>query len=107
MEKEKLKLLKENLKKGFYLQNFHKMISLCWELARSAEEPLPYYFLKSVFADIAERWEGEPLPVDKATVTQSFLVPEISNLLTLVEKQASKDALFDAMNDISSMCAKF
>lgn len=98
--------LKENLKKGFYLQNLHEMTALCNELAKSVEIPLPYYFLENVFTDIANRWEGEALPADKGTVTQSFLIPEINKLLTLIEEQASKEALFDVMNDVSSMCVK-
>ena len=83
------------------------MISLCKDLAKSSKIPMPFYLLKNVFKDMAEGWEGEALPADKADVTQNFLIPEINNLLKLIEEQASKEALFDVMNDISSMCAKF
>ncbi|MBU1147783.1 MAG: hypothetical protein KKD11_05460 [Candidatus Omnitrophica bacterium] len=82
------------------------MISLCRELAESDKVPLPYYFIKNVFLDIANRCEGDALPVDKAAVTESFLIPEISKLIELAEKRPSKETLFDVMNDISSMCSK-
>ncbi len=83
------------------------MISLCKDLAESSEISLPFYFIKNVFNNIANGWEGEALPVDKADITEDFLMPEINKLLNLIEEKASKEALFDAMNDISSMCAKF
>lgn len=83
------------------------MISLCKDLAESSEIPIPFYFLKNVFKDIADGWEGEALPADKAEITQDFLIPEINTLLRLINEQASKEALFDAMNDISSICARF
>ena len=107
MEEQRLKVLKGNLKKGLYPQNLYKMVVLCKELAESSELPLPYYFLKGVFADMAERWEGQALPADRATATQSLLAPEVNKLLELIEKRSSKEELFDVMNDISSMCAKF
>jgi len=83
------------------------MISLCKELSQSGETTLPYYFLKNVFKDMAEGWEGEALPADKAEVTESFLIPEINKLVKLIEEDAPREVLFDAMNDISSTCAKF
>jgi len=83
------------------------MISLCKELAQSSKTFLPYYFLKNVFKDMAEAWEGEALPADKADIAESFLVPEINKLVKLIEEQASKQALFDIMNEISSACSKF
>lgn len=107
MKLPKLEELRELLKKGLYLQNLYMMTSLCAELAKVSKIPLPYYFLKSVFLDITQRWEGEALPADKADVSQSFLLPEINNLIKLIEDDASKEALFDAMNEIGSMCSKY
>lgn len=83
------------------------MITLCKNLAEFGEISLPFYFLKNVFKDIAEGWEGEALLADKASITQNFLIPEINNLLKLIDEKASENALFGAMNDISSICAKF
>jgi len=44
------------------------MISLCKDLAKSSKIPMPFYFLKNVFKDMAEGWVQ--IQVSNATVFQ-------------------------------------
>jgi len=93
-----LQQLRENLEKGFYLDNLYEMARLCRNLALDTASPAPFFFMETVFLNIARLWEDIPVPVEKAKQVELKLIKPLEELIEGIEKSASSKEAFNLLN---------
>ena len=92
--------LKDNLNKGFFVDNLYEMSRLCDRLAKDSPDAPVFYVLRSVFLDFAEDWDDRPLLEDKATQVQQIVETPIRNVIEGLDKKKSKEVLFDLLTKL-------
>lgn len=76
------------LDRGFNVRNLYAMATICRETARDTAHPLPYFVLRHLFLDIAQKWEGIPLNAEEAEHLQDRLTGHIRDLLKAISVEA-------------------
>lgn len=94
--------LDRGLQKGLYLKNLDDMIEICKELEISSDSPLPFYILRSVFADLSSLWTDRPLPEDIAEHAETELLPLFRAVIKAIEQQSSRSGIYEALDKLIS-----
>lgn len=97
-----LQQLRENLEKGFYLDNLYEMARLCKSLALDTTSPAPFFFMAHIFLDIARQWEDKPLVVEEAKVVESKITKPLEELIEGIATNASSEEIFTLLNRVVS-----
>lgn len=97
-----LQLLREKLKQGFYIDNLYEMAVLCKSLALDTPSPAPFFFMRSIFLDIARHWEEVPLPVEQAEQVESTMIEPLEELVEGLEADASVEEILNLLNRVVS-----
>lgn len=74
------------------------MACLCRRLALDTTCPAPFFFMETVFLNIARLWEDIPLPVEKAKQVELKLMKPLEELIEGIEKSASSEEAFNLLN---------
>lgn len=95
-----VQLLKENLGKGFFVDNLYEMASICEKLMKDSARAPAFYILRSVFLDLARDWDERPLPAEEVTKVQEKLEMPIREVIEGLEALWSKEALFESLRKL-------
>lgn len=97
-----LQQLRENLKKGFYVDNLYEMSHLCRNLALDTASPTPFFVMQYIFSNIARNWEDRPVTVEEAKLVESKMTEPLENLIEGIIADASSAEMFDLLNNVVS-----
>lgn len=87
---EKLNNFRDELKKGFYVNNIYNLIEKS-DALNNPEYQVPVIVLKYIFLDLAAKWEDKAVSVEEIKNTEERIVPAIESLLYCMnEKNTSK-----------------
>ncbi len=71
-----------HLQKEFYADNFRDIAALAREAAESANHPLPFFVIWSIFNTLDFRWRERPLTDDTAKRMERHLLPSLQSYLS-------------------------
>jgi hypothetical protein len=95
-----LNQMKENLKKGLSIDNLYELKRQSMEIAKQADDPLPFYVLASIFFDIIDDWDERPLLDAKAKKMEQAILDKLDNVIDgLIEKRQS-NRMYDDLNSL-------
>jgi len=83
--------LESLLKKGLYIDNLNKMVSVCDAATQESDDVLIYFTLRSIFSGISASWSDRPLPASEAKNVESRLVPPIKNLIKSIKGRSNQE----------------
>lgn len=92
--------LQEGIKKGFYLRNLYELAELCRKLGPETETPLVLFTFRGIFLDLASKWEGTPLEVEKEKEVSSVLMDPMLKIITLMEEGEPLEGVFVRLNEL-------
>lgn len=98
----RLQILREKLKKEFYVDNLYEIAYLCRSLALDTGSPAPFFLLEHIFKDMARRWEDVPLTVEEAERVKSKMIEPLEGLVGKLEADAPAEEVFDLLNGVVS-----
>lgn len=90
--------LRSSLDDGLHQENLRGMLAICKELAASADRPLAFYVLASVFADLEAKWEGRPVQAAETEAAEGGLLASCRHLVFAIQRDAPEHELVDLMN---------
>jgi len=97
---ENLHQLQDRLGKGFYVDNFYEMASLCKSLALGSTSPVPFFVMQHVFLGIAKNWEDRPLPVEEAKLVENKMMEPLIHLVKAISLNASNETIYNILDNI-------
>ena len=98
----RLQILREKLKKEFYVDNLYEIAYLCRSLALDRGSPAPFLLLEHIFQDMARRWEDVPLTVEEAARVKSKMIEPLEELVEGLEADAPAGEILDLLNGVVS-----
>jgi len=98
----RLQILREKLKKEFYVDNLYEIAYLCRSLALDTGSPAPFFLLEHIFEDMARRWEDVPLTVEEAQSAKSKMIEPLEDLIERIDANASSEEIFNLLNQVVS-----
>ena len=97
--KEKINLMKENVKKGLYVHNLERLIEECDSLIEAAENPLPYFVLREIFRRLWSKREEREIRTEDFEREDAIVKPGVLETLDLLEKGKSDESL-ESLNSL-------
>jgi hypothetical protein len=82
---ERIASLRKRIDGGLCLDNLDALIALCASLAQDTPNPLDFFVLKHVFADLCGALEGEAVAVDRFQELTEGVRAEASSILAKIE----------------------
>jgi hypothetical protein len=98
----RLQILREKLKKEFYVDNLYEIAYLCRNWALDFQYPAPFLLLEHIFQDMARRWEDIPLTVEEAAQVKSKMIEPLEGLVEELEANAPAEEILDLLNRVTS-----
>jgi len=82
---EELKLLRDKLMQGFYVDNLYEMSSLCTKLSSRPDMRVPMFVLSVIFRGIAADWDERPIEVEYARDIEMKLLAPVKAMIEAIE----------------------
>jgi len=98
----RLQILREKLKKEFYVDNLYEIAFLCRNWALDTGIPAPFFLLEHIFKDMAMRWEDVPLTVEEAEQVKSKMIEPLEGLVGGLEADVPAEEVFGLLNRVTS-----
>jgi hypothetical protein len=92
--------IRARLAKGIYVDNMHEMVRTCLQMARSVEEPLPFYVMAKVLDTISEDWENHPVTSATYDAMQRRISGALDRALSIIQDGRPACETWDSLNEL-------